>query len=607
MTFLYTRSLKRNRMLRRLTILSVVGTALFLYLTQSSWLEQTATDNDVQRDPRPHVSNHHWDKYHPNYRGTAHGATSGSSTNNGGEEDEQLDVTVPRGYVLDSLRKMRGSKAYNMKDSSDNRVEVPEKLQEVLHADAPVKQINTDRKPVPPAPQRPQYFQQTRQQQQQQKTMSTLTGEDSVYKLDQDDKYLPPGDGTSPDERYLSFMPHSGFHNQRIALVNALYLASRLNRTLLMPPVVLGEPIHWRKYDSLESFHRRSTKANLGYCREYLEAYYNKDESVHIPGNCVSSFGHTSLRWDRLFDMSGIKQRVRVRYRDDYDRTYLQRKYNIQHAETYHVKDELLYDYRIADKKGQSLGKYQREIFIGDLEQRKERLISFGSLFGTGRVMFTEPGSDEFRKFLYGQFVFSRHVLPSLFDEADAIIESMGGKASYVSMHARVGDSIFERFSSQVMGKLWADLQKYVALVRDTTGGSSYYGRQDTLDTATCLAPPSDRSAKAVDWDTKTIAPGRPLVIFMATDAPVPRSHPLFEQIFSTFPCVVTLSDLYDFKSSALASMVNPTDGVRYGKFLVPFLDGLIASHGQEFTGSMWSTFSSYIRFLHDKYVLQAP
>lgn len=34
------------------------------------------------------------------------------------------------------------------------------------------------------------------------------------------------------DEKFLGYLPHSGFHNQRMALQNAMVLATYLNRTL---------------------------------------------------------------------------------------------------------------------------------------------------------------------------------------------------------------------------------------------------------------------------------------------------------------------------------------------------------------------------------------
>ncbi|KAI7857652.1 hypothetical protein BDC45DRAFT_566103 [Circinella umbellata] len=40
-------------------------------------------------------------------------------------------------------------------------------------------------------------------------------------------------------EKFLTFLPHSGLHNQRIALINAGILAGALSRTLLMPELNL--------------------------------------------------------------------------------------------------------------------------------------------------------------------------------------------------------------------------------------------------------------------------------------------------------------------------------------------------------------------------------
>ncbi|KAL8279398.1 hypothetical protein RQP46_008210 [Phenoliferia psychrophenolica] len=52
--------------------------------------------------------------------------------------------------------------------------------------------------------------------------------------------------------KYLGFLPHSGFHNQRMALQNALLLGSILNRTVLVPPVWIGWPTPTEVYDELQ-------------------------------------------------------------------------------------------------------------------------------------------------------------------------------------------------------------------------------------------------------------------------------------------------------------------------------------------------------------------
>ncbi|CDS10704.1 hypothetical protein LRAMOSA11190 [Lichtheimia ramosa] len=548
---MFIRSVKRNRQLRRLATVSLVSAVIFLFFLQSTArpaISRRPSHDSAYQQQQSHMERYQHDKY-----------DTSISQQRSDDVQKQIDVTLPREFVLESIRRIR-------------HTDKKEKLQEVMES----TKSSSSSLPV--------------------RHNTTEFPEDSVYRKDSDNEYLPLGDGRDPNEKFISFYPHSGFHNQRIALVNALMLAERLNRTLLMPPVVLGEPIHWRKYDSLESFHRRGTKAHLAEeCRPFLEDHV--EEQV-VPEKCKQSFRYTSLRWDRLFDLRRIKQRINIRYRDDYDRTYLQRKYGITNDDTFHIKDELLYDYRISDSENQPLQKYQREIFIWDLARRKERLLSFGSLFGTGRVMYTNQESKDLRDFLFQQFVFSRQALPELFEEADRIMHRLGGPRSYISIHARVGDSIFERFSPQVMGKLWSDLQKYLPLVVDHEHEQQqlYATGQDHLQ---CLN--EDRDKEAIDWNTMT-TPRHPLVLFMATDAPDPREHPLIQPIFDAFPCVVTLRDLFDFKQSRLATLVNPEDGIRYGKYLVPFLDGLIASRAQEFTGSMWSTFSAYIRFLHQEY-----
>ncbi|GAA5898596.1 hypothetical protein JCM6882_000875 [Rhodosporidiobolus microsporus] len=62
-------------------------------------------------------------------------------------------------------------------------------------------------------------------------------------------KELPPAD---EEERFVGYLPHSGFHNQRSALTNALFLAALLNRTLLVPPVWIGWPPGLEYYEDLQ-------------------------------------------------------------------------------------------------------------------------------------------------------------------------------------------------------------------------------------------------------------------------------------------------------------------------------------------------------------------
>lgn len=53
-------------------------------------------------------------------------------------------------------------------------------------------------------------------------------------------------------ERFLAYLPHSGYHNQRIALANAILLGNLLNRTVLMPYARLGKPVGWKEKSMLQ-------------------------------------------------------------------------------------------------------------------------------------------------------------------------------------------------------------------------------------------------------------------------------------------------------------------------------------------------------------------
>ncbi|GAA6022512.1 hypothetical protein JCM11491_001701 [Sporobolomyces phaffii] len=62
---------------------------------------------------------------------------------------------------------------------------------------------------------------------------------------------LRSGTVRSDETRYIGFLPHSGVHNQRIALENALLLGKLLGRAVLVPPIWIGWPTPTEPYDDL--------------------------------------------------------------------------------------------------------------------------------------------------------------------------------------------------------------------------------------------------------------------------------------------------------------------------------------------------------------------
>ncbi|KAF9543703.1 hypothetical protein EC957_000558 [Mortierella hygrophila] len=87
-----------------------------------------------------------------------------------------------------------------------------------------------------------------------------------------------------PTTKYITFLPHSGFHNQRAELENALLLARLLNRTLIMPKVYLGPPMPWLTFSLLHSRLLYQTKIGLEHCRAIIESQVEFDEDEEDVG-----------------------------------------------------------------------------------------------------------------------------------------------------------------------------------------------------------------------------------------------------------------------------------------------------------------------------------
>lgn len=104
-----------------------------------------------------------------------------------------------------------------------------------------------------------------------------------------------------PSKSYLSYLPHSGFHNQRIALENALTLSALLNLTLIVPPVRLGaRPLTYAKFGILEAWWRGAGKEGLAHCGAFAGG------EVGLPPECLDYFDYTYAAWDWLVDLEHL-------------------------------------------------------------------------------------------------------------------------------------------------------------------------------------------------------------------------------------------------------------------------------------------------------------
>ncbi|KAI8084401.1 uncharacterized protein B0P05DRAFT_535430 [Gilbertella persicaria] len=433
------------------------------------------------------------------------------------------------------------------------------------------------------------------------------------------------------DEKYVTYLPHSGFHNQRIELENALLLAAYLNRTLLLPSVYLGNPAFpWLRFDKMYERLLLQTKNGLDYCSQLRQ-----DEPW--PSECLNYPRWTSVPWTFFYDLTELKQHVRIIFRDDLSLEWIQANLDVKQDDIYLFKDYSPFDYRIYDlpESRTPLTRFVNRIELDTLEAIQEKVLFFGSVFGSYRVLAQTPEHREWLKLIRKTMIFSN---PTLMTAASRIVEKLGGVGSFVGIHIRVGDGLFKvRASIQIDDIFHRLVDDYTDLTESEL--ESYYDSQHDQDRkenneyeirqlredSQHLTGGFDKPIRVQHPENiqKSMGPasselsvlctpgdGRndrfaKTTVFIATDCPHPRTHPLLRKIFSTFPCAFVLSDFKD-DLTELDKIEVIQDKVKLESYLIPMVDAMIAAQGHVFYGTNASTFSTYIqRQLHPVYTNQ--
>ncbi|KAI8389408.1 CigA protein [Blakeslea trispora] len=425
-------------------------------------------------------------------------------------------------------------------------------------------------------------------------------------------------------EKFLSYLPHSGFHNQRIELENALLLAAYLNRTLLVPSVYLASPaMPWLRYEKLHERLLFQTKEGLDHCVALDAA------GMPLPNECLNSFRWTNVPWTFFYNMSAIQEQlVPVVFRPGLDYEWLYDTFDLEQKDIYFFKDLSPYEYQIHDDKTQRLplDRFNYRIDLVTLEKIDHRVLHFGSMFGSYRVLAETPEHTELLRKIRSHMIF-RH--PVLSGAAERIVQQLGGANQFVGMHVRVGDGIFKLRASILIDDIYHTLvDKFTDLTVEQTaayeGGVEQHNLDRTesaeyeiklrtfhpVDTAN-YSKPIEVHHDHVMSDQFNLPPNiaqrlqcqkgdqvtqrfQNTVLYIATDAPDPRNHPLLRKIFKVFPCSFILSDfLDDLEDIKRLEVVE--ERVRLESFLIPMVDAMIAAHGHTFLGTPHSTFTSYI------------
>ncbi|KAG0236858.1 hypothetical protein BGW41_000329 [Actinomortierella wolfii] len=441
---------------------------------------------------------------------------------------------------------------------------------------------------------------------------------------------LPSFPTYNPSEKYLAYLPHAGFHNQRISLENALLLAKYLNRTLLVPPVFLGPATEWRQFDILLRRIQLQTKRGLDHCNKIPK--YDP-----LPAECLNYYSWTSVEWDFFYDMEKIRQHQPLIQRKDHSWTWMEAHLGIdRHKDVYIVQDRTHYDYQIFDDPNSTTlfnkERFLRRMELKELADRPERVLHMGSMFATGRVMAELPHNKEYQRFLRRTMILTT---PILVKTSNAIVNKLGGLGTFIGLHVRIGDGMFvqpaprniaamfrqlvnltgivpmeEELDDYTQGMVASELplpsnpssslngaaqqqqasRHEINAVSESGTGSSATSESATHRRPSTRAPLPPRLTVQQCVEMKHLG-GKYTTIYIATDGMYPRKNRLFRRLFEHFPCIFTLDDFVAEDLRELGALKN-TDGVSLSRDLIPMVDAVVSAKGNYFMGTPKSTFS---------------
>ncbi|ORX91834.1 hypothetical protein K493DRAFT_316990 [Basidiobolus meristosporus CBS 931.73] len=389
-----------------------------------------------------------------------------------------------------------------------------------------------------------------------------------------------------PDEKFVTYLSHSGFHNQRIELENALFLAKKLNRSLLLPPAMLGPPLPWRPFNVLHDWLLSKTKKGLDHCK--------KLSLRELPLECAGYETWSKLPWTYFFDLNPLLREVRIYQREEFDYDELQQFGIHSFDDIHYIKDQSTYDYMILDQKNDTipLKNYNRQITIDELGKIDAKLLYFGSIFGTTRVQATTPKTKQEFNGLRDRIIYNTEPVLSV---TKKIVKKLGGSENFYGIHLRTSDYFFAENLEENVGVTVDNMQQALS----ARAKNKYYPdpKPSEVTTYDPRAPPTLKECLNRPRHVSFASP----IIYLATDARNIRQSKVIRPLLTAFPCTFILDD---FKSDLfeLSHQRNPQDEIVLTPHLIPMVDATVASRGKFFVGTPKSTFSKYTRRLHNVY-----
>jgi hypothetical protein len=324
-----------------------------------------------------------------------------------------------------------------------------------------------------------------------------------LSEVDEESRRAPPPSCRpgAPVNRYLTYEPHSGLHNQRIELMNGLMLALLLNRTLVVPPLRLGAAAPFR---NRKAFFNPPSSAPGTWTFEVWEDLFNLRELANR--HCIRILPLCEFELIRaagnLHTMSITLVGSRM---DAMDEAGHQEMRDVKVCESALLCERETYGRRITlDELNASSGRSQ--------------VLSFQSLFASDRVRLI-PGLA-FDAIMENIKVGLRLRDPGVVTAA-CTIRRMLGERRYSGVHLRLGDHQFH-------SKYAAPENRSIILGAIADQVAEFHQRQNLArqPEADVIMPGCQKPGSAA--------------VYLATDAP---DHPAVFELMQLLLCTFTLAD----------------------------------------------------------------
>jgi len=449
-----------------------------------------------------------------------------------------------------------------------------------------------------------------------------------------------PNPRVRPDEKFLSYLPHSGFHNQRIALENALVLARLLNRTLLVPPIRFGrKAIPYRNFTVLQ----RVSDANYtAYLCQLSENAADRNSTTVVqtdlldfpalPERCElkknrKPVTYTYLPWGWVTDFDFIRQLQPTIKTFSSTHLWLSSRLHPHADDILVIPDTSKYQYRftdeiildpLSDSRTFANATYAEDITLSSLTNHPAKLIQLGSLFGSRRLKLSDPTHKAIRKQIRRHMSLEHPLLRKLSADIATKISGPGSESGFLGAHLRCHDGYFLETAMEHSRMLWWKLvhgilglsierTRQLELDRFITGNASWSLPFERFITpskspihlpvdsrALALGVGSARNCKRkLHTDPHLERLNAPL--FIATDSKDPHTDEHLSLFRQTFPCIFFLGD-FPQEVEPIASIRDPISGMEIGSMLVPFLDAMVVARAARVVGTPHSTFSWYVQ-----------